>query len=127
MRLWQRGEERMKRMKWYVLALFLLVGVVWSAHAQQVDSKLVGTWVTDDGPCSPCTLTIDANGAVGFTQAGDAVQVVFSQIVPGPGINLTFPIGGKAELSLSKSNMLIGFYQRPQRTEAYAIVAFRKQ
>ena len=120
----------MQRMKWYVLALFLLIGCAWSAHAQQaqpVDSKLVGTWVTDDGPCSPCTLTIDANGAVGFTQVGDAIQVVFSQIVEGPGINLVFPLGGKAELSLSKSNMLVGFYQRPQRMEAYAIVAFRKQ
>jgi hypothetical protein len=114
-------------MKWYVLTLCLLVGFVWSANAQQIDDKLVGTWVTDDGPCSPCTLTIQANGAVSFTQAGDAVQVVFSQVVPGPGINLVFPLGGKAELSVSKTNMLIGFYQRPQRTEAYAIVAFRRQ
>ena len=120
----------MKRMKWYVLALCLLVGFVWSANAQQaqpVDSKLVGTWVTDDGICSPCTLTIPATGSVSFTQANEPVQVVFSQVVPGPGINLTFPLGGKAELSLSKSNMLVGFYQRPQRMEAYAIVAFRKQ
>jgi hypothetical protein len=117
----------MQRMKWYVLALCLLVGFVWSAHAQQVDSKLVGTWITDDGPCSPCTLTIQQNGAVSFTQAGDAVQVVFSQVTPGPGIDLVFPLGGKAELSLSKSNMLIGFYTRPQRTEAYALIAFRRQ
>ena len=117
----------MQRMKWSVLALCLLVGFVWSANAQQVDSNLVGTWVTDDGVCSPCTLTIQENGSVSFTQANEPVQVVFSQIVPGPGINLTFPLGGKAELSLSKSDMLIGFYQRPQRTEAYAIVAFRKR
>ena len=117
----------MQRMKWYVLALCLLVGFVWSANAQQVDSKLVGAWVTDDGPCSPCTLTIDANGSVSFTQAGSAIQVVFSQVTSGPGIDLVFPLGGKAELSLSKTNMLIGFYQRPQRTQAYDIVAFRKR
>ena len=117
----------MKRMKWYVLTLCLLVGFVWSANAQQVDPKLVGTWVTDDGICSPCTLTIQENGAVSFTQAGDAVQVVFSQVVPGPGINLVFPLGGKLELSLSKTNMLIGFYTRPQRTENYSIIAFRRQ
>ena len=120
----------MKRMKWYVLALCLLVGFVWSANAQQaqqVDPKLVGTWVTDDGPCSPCTLTIDANGAVGFTQVGDTIQVVFSQVTPGPGINLLFPLGGKADLSLSKSDMLVGFYTRPQRPEGYTIVAFRRK
>jgi hypothetical protein len=117
----------MQRMKWYVLALCLLVGFVWSANAQEVDPKLVGTWVTDDGICSPCTLTIPATGSVSFTQANEPVQVVFSQIVPGPGINLTFPLGGKVELSLSKTDMLIGFYQRPQRTEAYSIVAFRKR
>jgi hypothetical protein len=127
MRLWRRGEERMKRMKWYVLALCLLVGFVCSANAQQVDSKLVGTWETTDGPCSPCALTIDANGSVGFTQAGSAIQVVFSQITPGPGIDLVFPLGGKAELSLSKTDMLVGFYMRPQRAEAHSIVAFRRK
>ena len=112
-------------MKWYVLTLCVLVGFVWSANAQQVDSKLVGTWVTDDGPCSPCTLTIDANGSVGFTQVGDAIQVVFSQITPGPGIDLAFPAGGKAELSLSKSNALIGFYTKDNRTERYVPVLFQ--
>ena len=93
----------MKRMKWYVLALCLLVGFVWSANAQQVDPKLVGTWVTDDGPCSPCELTIAPNGSVSFTQAGSAIQIVFSQITPGPGIDLVFPLGGKAELTLSNT------------------------
>jgi hypothetical protein len=114
-------------MKWYVLTLFLLVGFVWSAHAQQMDSQLVGTWETHDGPCRPCALTIEANGAISFTQAGSAVQVVFSQITPGPGIDLVFPLGGKAELSLSKSNMLVGFYTRPQRAEGYALVAFQRK
>jgi hypothetical protein len=84
-------------MKWYVLTLCLLVGFVWSANAQQMDPKLVGTWETHDGPCNPCTLTIDANGAIGFTQADSAVQVVFSQVTPGPGIDLVFPLGGKAD------------------------------
>ena len=116
----------MQRMKWYVLALCLLVGFVWSANAQQVDSNLVGTWVSDDNPCSPCTLTIPATGSVSFTQANEPVQVVFSQVVPGPGIHLVFPLGGKYEGSLSKTNMLIGFYTRPQRTGDYNIIAFRK-
>ena len=114
-------------MKWYVLTLSLVLGLVWSVSAQQMDPKLVGTWETHDGPCSPCTLTIEANGTLGFTQAGSSIQVVFSQVTPGPGIDLVFPLGGKAELSLSKSNMLVGFYTRPQQAERYVIVAFHRK
>jgi hypothetical protein len=117
-------------MKWYVLALFLLVGFVWSANAQPaepVDSQLVGTWETHDGPCAPCTLTIGANSAVSFTQAGSAVQIVFSRGTPGPGIDLLFPLGGKVDLSLSKGDTLQGFYTRPQRTENFVLVVFRRK
>ena len=117
----------MKRMKWYVLTLFLLVGFVWSANAQQIDPDLVGIWESHDGPCTPCTLTIEANGAIGFALAGSAVQVVFSQVTPGPGIDLAFPLGGKAELSLSKANVLVGFYTNPQRAIRYVMVAFRRK
>ena len=118
----------MKRMKWYVLTLFLLVGFVWSANAQQaMDPDLVGTWESHDGPCAPCTLTIDAKGAVSFAQAGSAVQVVFSQVTPGPGIDLVFPLGGKAELFLSKVNALVGSYTNPQRAISHVMVAFRRQ
>jgi hypothetical protein len=92
-----------------------------------VDANLVGTWETPDGPCTPCTLTIAPNGMVSFTQAGSAVQVVFSQFTPDPGIDLAFPIGGKAELTLSKSNMLIGFYTKASRADRYTPVAFRRQ
>jgi hypothetical protein len=112
-------------MKWYVLTLFLVVGFVWSASAQQPDPKLVGTWETYDGPCSPCMLTIQENGTVSFTQAGSPVQVVFSQITSGPGINLAFPAGGKADLTLSKSNALIGFYTKDTQSERFTPVAFQ--
>jgi len=53
-------------MKWYVLTFFLLVGFVWNASAQPaqpaqpIDPKLVGEWETTDGPCDPCTLSIQA-------------------------------------------------------------------
>jgi hypothetical protein len=72
-------------------------------------------------------LTIQANGTVGFTQAGSAVQVVFSQGIPGPGIDLIFPLGGKAERTLSKSNVLMGFYTRPQQAERYVLVVFQRK
>jgi hypothetical protein len=62
-------------MKWYVFMLFLLVGFVWSVSAQQMDPDLVGTWETHDGPCSPCILTIQANGSMSFTQAGSDIQI----------------------------------------------------
>ena len=94
---------------------------------QQVDANLVGIWETQDGPCAPCTLTIAPNGTVSFTQAGSAVQVVFAQFTTEPGIDLAFPAGGKAELALSKSNMLIGFYTKASRSERFNPVAFRRQ
>ena len=51
-------------MKWYVLTLFLVMGLVGSVSAQQIDSKLVGVWETHDGPCSPCVLTIQEGGGL---------------------------------------------------------------
>jgi hypothetical protein len=104
---------RRARMKGYVLTLCLLVGVVWSASAQQepVDPKLTGTWETHDGPCSPCILTIKEGGSMTFTQAGSDIQIVFSRGTPDPGIDLIFPLGGKVELVLSKSgHYLVGNY-----------------
>jgi hypothetical protein len=114
-------------MKRYVLTLFLVVGFVWSANAQQIDPQLVGTWETTDGPCTPCTLTIQANGTRGFTLAGSAVEVVFSRGTPGSGIDLVFPEGGKAELMLSKGNVLMGFYTKASRAERYTPVAFLRK
>src|SRR5215510_7269909 len=114
-------------MKWYVFMLFLLVGLVWNVSAQQVDPKLVGTWESTDLACSPCTLTIQENGGVSFTQAGDAVQIVFSQITDTPGINLTFPRGGRATLSLSRNSVLAGFYSPPNRAQTFDIVVFHRR
>jgi hypothetical protein len=46
-----------------LLTLFLVVGFMWSASAQQqVDPKLVGNWQTYDGPCRPCVLSIQKSG-----------------------------------------------------------------
>jgi hypothetical protein len=114
-------------MKWYVAMLFLLVGLVWSVSAQQIDPKLVGTWETHDGPCSPCMLTIQPDGKVSFTQAGSDIQVVFSRGTPEPGIDLIFPLGGKADLKLMKSNALVGFYTNPNRPENQVLVAFQRK
>jgi hypothetical protein len=105
--------ERRARMKGYALTLCLLVGVVWGASAQpqSIDPKLVGTWETHDGPCSPCILTIKEGGSVTFTQAGSDIQIVFSRGTPEPGIDLIFPLGGKVDLVLSKSgHYLVGTY-----------------
>jgi hypothetical protein len=104
---------RRARMKGYVLTLCLLVGVVWSASAQQgpMDPKLVGIWESYDGPCSPCMLTIKEGGSVSFTQAGSDIQIIFSRGTPDPGIDVMFPQGGKADLVLSKSgHYLVGTY-----------------
>jgi hypothetical protein len=114
-------------MKWYAAMLFLLVGFVWSVSAQEIDPKLVGTWETHDGPCEPCTLTIQANGSVSFTQAGSAIQVVFSRGTPVPGIDLVFQRGGKVSLDLKKSNALVGFYTPPDRLNSFEIVAFQRK
>lgn len=114
-------------MKWYVLTLFLLVGFVCSVSAQAIDPKLVGTWETDDGPCKPCTLTIQANSSVSFTLAGSALEVVFSRGTPTPGIDLVFQRGGKASLDLKTNNALVGFYTHPDRPNSFEIVAFRRK
>lgn len=104
---------RRARMKGYVLMLCLLVGVVWSASAQQepMDPNLVGIWESKDGPCSPCILAIKEGGSVVFTLAGSEIQIVFSRFTPDPGIDLMFPLGGKVDLVLSKSgHYLMGTY-----------------
>ena len=118
-------------MKWYVLTLFLVVGLVLSAsaqQAQQMDPKLAGTWVSYDGPCSPCTLTIQPNGQFTFAQAGFDIQVVFSNYTPAPGMDLVFQRGGKANLKLSKNDKtLMGFYTSPTRIESYDLVVFDRK
>jgi hypothetical protein len=114
-------------MKWYVLVLFLVVGFVCSVSAQQVDPKLVGSWESTDEPCRPCTLTIDANGKITFTQAGSPVELAYSQVTPTPGVDLMFPRWGKAHLKLSGGNTLVGFYTNPTRFESYELIAFHKK
>jgi hypothetical protein len=114
-------------MKWYGLTLFLLVGFVWSASAQQIDPQLVGIWESTDGPCNPCTLTIQENGAIGFAQAGSEIQIVFSNYTPAPGIDLVFRRGDRVEVSLSTSNMLVGFYIRTSLAERFVLVTFQRR
>jgi hypothetical protein len=115
-------------MQWYVLALFLLVGFVWSASAQQVDPELVGDWETHDGPCRPCVLSIQGNGAVQFDHSGTALEVVGAQITAEPGVNLTLPLGGKLELALTKSSKyLVGYYTDPNQSRSNQPVAFRRK
>ena len=117
-------------MKWYVLMLlFLLVGFVWHANAQQaqqVDSNLVGRWECTDTPCNPCVLTIASDGAMSFMQGGAPVQLVYSRINSDKSINLLFPLGGKADLEL-KGQALLGQYHRPQQAERYMSVGFYKK
>ena len=114
-------------MKGYVLTLFLLVGFVGSVSAQQMDPKLAGTWETTDGPCTPCTLTIQANGQLTFDEAGSQIQIVFSQYTSAPGVDLVFQQGGKVNLKLSKDTVLVGFYTKPTRPNSYEIVAFHRK
>jgi hypothetical protein len=114
-------------MKWYAVMLFLLVGFVWSVSAQQMDPKLAGTWESTDGPCTPCTLTIQANGQLTFALAGSAIEVVFSHYTPAPGLDLVFQRGGKASLKLSRDTTLVGFYTPPTRIDTYEIVAFHRK
>jgi hypothetical protein len=115
-------------MKWYVLTLFLLVGFVWSASAQQVDPKLVGDWQTTDGPCKPCTLSIQENGRVTFDHSGSAIQVVAAQVNADPGVNVMLPQGGRLDLRLTTgSNMLVGFYTNFTQTRMDQAVAFRRR
>jgi hypothetical protein len=120
--------ERREEMKWYVLTLFLVVGLVGSVSAQQIDPNLVGVWETHDGPCSPCTLTIQEGGKVSFDQAGSAVEVVFSRGTPNAGIDVLFPLGGKVDLSLNRTgNRLTGYYTNPSRTTLNQMVSFSRK
>ena len=113
-------------MKWYGLMLFLLMGLVCSASAQQVDPKLVGDWRTYDGPCRPCVLTIQKNGTVKFNHSGTMLEVVGSQITADPGVKLTLPLSGTLDLSLTKSSKyLVGYYTDPNQSRSNQPVAFR--
>jgi len=95
--------------------------------ASAVDPNLVGIWESRDNPCSPCTLAINADATTSFALAGSAVQIVFSQVTPEPAIDLIFPLGGKAELSLSKSNVLMGFYTSPRQPDSKRLVVFHRK
>jgi hypothetical protein len=96
--------------------------------AQQIDPKLVGAWETNDGTrCSPCILTVEANGTVKFTLAGSAVDVLFAQGTDEPGLRLIMQAGGKLDLGLSKSGWLVGFYTDPNNTYRNVSVAFRRK
>ena len=47
--------------------------------ASAVDPNLVGIWESRDNPCSPCTLTINADATTSFTLAGsDSANRVFT-------------------------------------------------
>jgi hypothetical protein len=115
-------------MKWYVLMLCLLVGLVCSVRAQSMDAKLVGTWETHDGPCSPCILTIPASGKVTFTQVGDTIEVMYAQGTPEPGIDVILPQGGKLDLALNKKgDRLVGFYTNWTQNRKNVPVAFDRK
>src|SRR5215510_7096970 len=110
-----------------LLTLFLVVGFVWSASAQQVDPKLVGNWRTYDGPCRPCVLSIQKNGTVKFNHTGTELEVS-SQITPDPGIKLTLPLGGTLDLAFTKSSKyLVGYYNDPNQSRPNQPVAFRRK
>ena len=113
-------------MKGYVFLLVLLVGLVWSVSAQQMDPNLAGTWETTDGPCLPCTLTIQANGQLTFDEAGSQIQVS-SSYTPAPGVDLVFQQGGMMNLKLSKDTVLVGFYTKPTDPNTYRIVVFHRK
>jgi hypothetical protein len=95
--------------------------------ASAVDPNLVGVWESRDNPCSPCTLAINADATTSFALAGSPVQIVFSHLTPEPGIDLVFPLGGKADLALSKSNVLMGFYTNPRQPENKSLVVFHRK
>lgn len=97
-------------MKYYVLTLLLVVGLVSSASAGNVDSRLFGTWTSYDGPCSPCVLGIQSGG-VTFTQVKDRVDVIQAVGTRGPGIHMFLQAGGELDLQITKkSNRLVGSY-----------------
>jgi hypothetical protein len=95
--------------------------------ASVVDPNLVGIWESRDNPCSPCTLAINADATTSFALAGSDVQIVFSQVTPEPGIDLVFPLGGTADLALSKSNVLMGFYTSPRQPDSKRLVVFHRK
>ena len=95
--------------------------------ASVVDPNLVGVWESRDNPCSPCTLAINADATTSFALAGSDVQIVFSQVTPEPGIDLVFPLGGTADLALSKSNVLMGFYTSPRQPDSKRLVVFHRK
>jgi hypothetical protein len=125
--------ERRKRMKWYVLTFFLLVGFVWNASAQPaqpaqpIDPKLVGEWETTDGPCDPCTLSIQASGKVTYTLANSPIEVLYARGTPDPGIDVMLARWGKLDLSLTKSGFLVGFYTDDMRPIRNHTVLFRRK
>jgi hypothetical protein len=99
-------------MKYSALVLLLFVGLVSSASAGAIDSKLYGTWVTYDGPCSPCEMNIQSSG-VTFTQVGDTIDVISAVGTPPTGIHVVLQGGGDLDLALTKkSSHLVGFYKR---------------
>jgi len=117
-------------MKWYVLTFFLLVGFVWNASAQPaqpIDPKLVGEWETTDGPCDPCTLSIQASGKVTYTLANSPIEVLYARGTPDPGIDAMLARWGKLDLSLTKSGFLVGFYTDDMRPIRNHTVLFRRK
>jgi hypothetical protein len=120
--------SRRVRIKGYVLTLCLLVGVVWSASAQTMDAKLVGTWETYDGPCNPCTLTIPASGQVSFAQAGSAIDVVYARGTAQHGVDVILSQGGKLDLALNKKgNYLLGTYTSWSQNRSDMPVSFERK
>ncbi len=113
-------------MKWYVLTLFILVGFVWNASAGQIDSKLSGAWMTTDGPCSPCTLTIQ-NDRVTFTFVGDRIDVLSATGTREPGIHVFLGGDGELDLALTKGGYLIGFYSNQRSDFRNQSVFFRRK
>ena len=119
---------RRVRIKGYVLTLCLLVGMVWSASAQTMDAKLVGTWETYDGPCNPCTLTIPASGPVSFAQAGSAIDVVYARGTAEHGLDVILSLGGKLDLALNKKgNYLLGTYTSWSQSRNNMPVSFARK
>lgn len=97
-------------MKYPVLVFFLLVGLVVSVSAANINPELNGSWISYDGPCSPCQLNIASSG-VTFTQAGDTVEVTDVVGTGGPGIHVFLENSGELNLELTKkSKRLVGFY-----------------
>ena len=117
-------------MKWYVLTLFLVVGLVGSVSAQQIDSKLV--WLASGRHIrSPAALVYSLfknGGKVGFTQAGSAVEVVFSRGTQTVASTSSFPgWGGGISRSIGRGNGTKGYYTNPCRTTLNQIVSFDRK